>query len=435
MEDRRVVITGIGPLASTGIGKDAFWEGIVNHRVGLKLEEININGENWDKFYMHRTDDFNINKFGIDQEVLDDLTAWKEGDEIIDLHCLIAAVKLALDDSKLQYDRDENNIGLVLTHENPGLEQFFTKILDSSFDLVKEKATPGLDIKKKQFFESLYQKHSKSAYDLQTFMFLFHISKIFGIHGYSLFINNACASGLYALEAANQMIRSGKNSIVIIAGADYPGIYKYLWFKKLGIYAEDGKIKPFSKDSKGLVFGDGGSGIVLEELDHALKRKAHIYAEYLGGGFSQEGWKANIPCVGSNFFKDAIMQAIAVSNIKKEEIDLVCAHGVGNSMIDRYEAKTITDVFGIHTRKPLITAFKPYIGHTLGASSLIETAIAALCLDNKLIIPSLNTETVDSQIGIDLVKEKINLEFNTVLKICCAFAGYNAAVILRKLNV
>jgi len=434
MENMRIVITGLGPLASTGIGKEAFWDGIINHRIGLKLEEININGENWDKYYMHRINDFNIDQFGINQDVLDDVTAWKEGEEIIDLHYLIAAVKLALDDSKLQYDRNDNNIGLVLTHENPGLEQFFTKILDGSFDLIKEKSELGLDMKKKQFFESLYQKNSKSAYDLQTFMFLFHISKIFGIHGYSLFINNACASGLYALEAASQMIRSGKNSTVIVAGSDYPGIYKYFWFKKLGIYAEDGKIKPFSKDSKGLVFGDGGSGIVLEELDHALKRKAHIYAEYLGGGFSQEGWKANIPYAGSNFFKDAIMQAVATSNIEKEDIDLVCAHGVGNFMIDKYEAKTITDVFGTYTNKPLVTAFKPYIGHTLGVSSLVETVISALCLDNKLIIPSLNTETVDSKIGIGLVKEKINMEFNILLKICCAFAGYNAAVILKKYN-
>lgn len=430
-KERRVVITGIGPLASTGIGKDAFWEGILNKRVGLKLEEVKIDGEIWDKFYLHKVQDFDINKFGISQDLLDDLKIWKEGEEITDLYFLIAAIKLALNDSNLKYDND-NNIGLILTHENPGLEQFFYKVCNDAFELKQEQTRYDSRIKRKQFFEDLYKKEVKTAYDLQTFMYLFHVSKIFNIHGYSLFINNACASGLYALEAASQSIKSGKSSVVIIAGADYPRIYKYFWFKQLGMYAEDGKIKPFCKDANGLVFGDGGISLILEDLDHALKRGSHIYAEYLGGGFLQEGWKVTIPFIGSDFYQKAIIQAIGTSNIKKEDIDLICAHGVGNPVIDGYEAKAITNEFNTISKKPLITAFKPYVGHTLGASALLETAILIFCLGNNLIVPLLNCKNIDSRLYLDLVEEKMQIELNTVLKICTAFAGFNAAIVLKK---
>ncbi len=266
--NKRVVITGIGPLASTGIGKKDFWEGILNQKTGLSSERVEIDGEIWDDFHLHKVNGFDMKDFRIRQDLLDDLKSWKQGAEITDLFYIISAVKLALDDSRLRYDQDINEIGLILVHENPGLEQFFQKFCNDAFAIDKE------NLSRKQFFDTLYQKEARSAYDLQTFMFLFQVAKIFGIHGYSLFMNNACASGLYALEAAAQMIKSGRNPAVIVAGADCPQIYKYLWFKDLGMYAEDGIVKPFSKDANGMVFGEGGIGFILEDMDHALERGA-----------------------------------------------------------------------------------------------------------------------------------------------------------------
>ena len=428
--EKRVVVTGIGPLTPIGIGKELLWNNLLMGKTNVKLEEFFVDGELWDKFYLHKIENFDIRKFGIDHNLLEEIKIWKEGEEIIDLYYLMAAVKLALDDSKLEYDLEDNNIGCVITHENAGLEQYFTKITNVSFDALRDQV-----MTKKGFSEKLYDVSSKSSYDLQTFMVLYHILKVFGIHGYSLFINNACSSGLYALEAASQIIKSGRCPVIVVAAADYPRIYKYLWFKQLNMYAQDGRIKPFAKDSNGFVFGDGGVGLVLEDLEHAIKRKTKIYAEYLNGGFSQEAWKVTLPLIGKDFYQKAIKEAIIFSDVEKESIDLVCAHGVGNSVIDRYEAKAITDIFGINPLRPLITAFKPYIGHNLGGSTLIETAILLLCLDNNLVLPVLNTLEVSSKMKIDLVKEKINVKLNTVLKICCAFAGFNAAAIFKKIII
>ncbi len=102
------------------------------------------------------------------------------------------------------------------------------------------------------------------------------------------------------LESAARQIKYGESSVVLLASGDVANtMFKHLWFKEQGLYAEDGKMKPFSKKADGIVLGDGASAIVLEELSHALDRKAHIYAEYLGGGFSLEGWKVTMPRIGS----------------------------------------------------------------------------------------------------------------------------------------
>jgi 3-oxoacyl-(acyl-carrier-protein) synthase len=431
MSLNRVVITGIGPLSSVGIGKDACWEGMLNNQTGVQKEEYKLDNALWAGFYKHKIKNFDIKKFGIDEKLLNDLNTWLEGKQSNDLFYLMAAVKLALDDSGLNFDNNENDVGLVLTHENPGHEQFFTQVFKDSAELSNKNLRSKINMK--EFFETMYEKEFKLAYDLQTFMFLFQISKIFGIHGYSLFINNACASGLYAIETASQMIKSRSNNAVIIAAADNPGIYKYLWFKKAGLYADDGLIKPFAKDANGLVFGDGAVGLVLESLEHARKRNAHIYAEYLGGGFALEGWKVTLPFVESKYFSKAILQAIKRSSIKTKDIDLVCAHGVGNSLIDRYEAKAITDIFGEFPQKPLITTFKPYLGHSLGASALLETAILLLCMEKNMVLPVLNLLETNPKIKINLVKEKLNTKLKVALKVCSAFAGYDGAVVLKKL--
>ncbi|MBI4845978.1 MAG: hypothetical protein HY810_05850 [Candidatus Omnitrophica bacterium] len=427
---QRIVITGIGPVSSAGIGRENFWRGILDKKINIQKEQCFLDGQLWDEFLFHKAEGFDINSFGIDKSKLDDIRDWKEGEEIRDLNYLIAAVKLALDDSGIKYEQDDNGIGLVLAHENLGLMPFGFKITDIAYETLIGKTKN--DISKRDFYDGFYRKFFKSGYDIQTFADLFHIARVFNIHEYSLFINNACASGLYALEAASLIIKNKQAKTVVIAASDNPDIYKYIWFRDLGIYAKDGLIRPFCKDSKGLVFGDGGIGIVMEDLESAQGRGADIYAEYLGGGFDLEGWKITVPQIGSDSYQKAISRALAQSGIKKEKIDLVCPHGVGSGPIDYYEAKAITDTFGLNPKKPLITAFKPYVGHNLGGSALLETAILLLCLKNNIIVPALNCGNPDPRMNINLVKKAVKKKIKTVMKICCAFAGFNSAAVFRK---
>jgi 3-oxoacyl-[acyl-carrier-protein] synthase II len=430
MHDRKVVVTGIGPLASPGIGKEAFWQGILDKHRGLGMKKIALDEENWAEFPAHMIENFHFGSFNLDQTALSYMKEWKEEEPSADLCYLIAAAALAIEDSNLKYDAEDNEIGLVLTHENMGLMPFLLKLSRTAYDtLTKENSGSYTRL---QFYEKLYRDGLKRGYDVQSFMTLFHVAKIFNIHNYSLFINNACASGLYALETASHMIQCGQCRAVVVAASDNCEIYKYLWFRDIGLYADNGKIKPFCRDSSGLVFGDGGVALILEDLEHARNRNAPIYAEYLGGGFSIEGWKVTTPQIGSTTYQKALLKALKRSNISNNEIDLLVPHGVGSPAIDYYEAKAITDVFGVHSEKPLITAFKPYVGHNLGGSALLETAILLLAMKHETIIPTLNCDNINPDFNISLVTEQIDGAVDTAMKICCAFAGYNAAVIFRR---
>ena len=431
---KRVVVTGIGPLASTGIGKDALWKGIVEKNIGLKLEEIRIDGEIWDKFYLHKVEDFNIEKYNIEQDAIEDIRNWKNGEEDKALAYLLAAVKLALDDSGLSYDQDDNDIGLFLTIEHPGFEDFCEGIVRETASYIKDNTSKN-NFSSSKLFRHIFEKFGPQGYDLQTFMYLYFITKAFGFHGYSLYTNNACSSGLYAMESAARQIRSGDSKTVVLAGGDVAGtMFKQLWFKKKGFYAEDGKMKPFSNNADGIVLGDGASAMILEDLDHAQKRGAHIYAEYLGGGFSLEGWKVAIPRIGSSSYQNAIKSALEKANLSPGDIDLICPHGVALKVTDGYEAKAIRDVFGEKKAQPLITAWKPFVGHNLGGSAVLESIILLLSMENNMIPPTLNCEEDEPKYALNLVREHTQHTLNTAMKLSCGFAGYNAAAIFRKLR-
>jgi len=430
-QDKRIVVTGIGPVTSIGVGKNELWEALLAGKTGLIQEEVKLDGDTIEKFFIHKIENLNIDIFGLDKQILRDIEQWKGEKGPIDLYYLMAAAKLALGDAGLNGVTERDNIGLILTHENPGLDHFYSAMID---EFSKLKPAPDTKNFKEFFFREFFRKFEKRGYELQTFMFLFHVARALDIHGYSLFLNNACASGLYALEAAADAIRTNKCETMVVAAADCGSVYKYLWFKSAGVYAEDGKTKPFAKDSNGFVSGDTGAALILESLENAEKRGAYIYAEYSGGGFHLEGWKVVTPDVGGDSYKKALKQSLQISNIAKEDIDLLLPHGVGLAVTDHYEAKTITDVFGKNSQKPLITALKPYIGHCLGATAIIETIILLLSLKNNLVLPTLNSEEVNSKHNIQLVKEQAKKDLTTVMKIACGFAGHNAACIFRKLN-
>jgi len=428
-EQRRVVVTGIGPLSSIGIGKSATWENILKEKLNIKMLDNYIFGKYSNKFHTHKINNFNISEFGINSMILEDIKKWQYGEEVIDLYYLLAAVKLALDDSNLQY-KDRKDIGFVLTHENPGIEQFCSTFINKSFDIYKTKK--GLS--KEEYFNILNYSIDNNVSDLQTFMFLFYTAKLFNIHGYSLFINNSCASGSYAIESASQIVRSKVNNVVIVASSEHPGIYKHLWLKKLGTLSEEGKIKPFSRNRNGFICGEGGAALVLEDLEHALNRGAQIYAEYLGGVCNLESWKITVPDVRENSYKKTIIESLEKCGLKPSDIDIINTHGLGSSMIDQYEAKAVTDVFGKNFEKPFITAFKPYFGHTLGNCALLETIILLLSMKENLVLPILNYEGEDPKLNIKIIQEKIQTTLNIGMKIVWGFGGYNAATIFKKIS-
>ena len=428
MNKKRIVITGVGPILPAGIGKNALLNGIIEKRTGLQCVRCCLDKKKWIEFYLHKVENFDLKSFNINPADLNYIFTWKGQKENSDLNFILAAIKLALDDSRINYENATGSIGLVISHENPTLEQLLEEVFNESYKLNRGK----LKLTKKGFFNKLFLKTVKTAYETQSFMLLFHSARIFKIHRYSLCINNACASGLYALEAASDMIKLGKVSKVIVAGGDCPGVFKHLWFKTIGMYEEDGRTKPFSKKAKGFVMGEGATALILEDFESAKKRGAHIYAEYLGGGFRLEGWKVTLPAITENYLIDSINDSFRESHLRRDDIDLICTHGAGTITSDYYEARAIERVFGKSSKIP-VTALKPYVGHNLGGCTLIELAILLISMQNNYIPPILNLDESDNKYNLNLVMREEKTKFDTILKICCAFAGYNAAAVFKRI--
>jgi len=427
-----IVITGIGPLTSAGSGKESVWSAVLQKKTGLIQKDYRLGEENAGEFYVHKITDFDITKYQLNKQVLEEIKGWKEGEEIEDLYYFLAVIKMALEDSALEInEKNKHEIGLVLAHENIGMDHFYWKVINK-LSFINNGDRPNT---KKGFLDAFYKKFHRTGYELQTFMSLHHIAKVFDVHGFSLFLNNACASGLYALEAGADIVRSGKCKQVIVGAVDNSSIFKQIWFNEVKMLAKNGKIKPFAKDRDGFTIGDGGAAIVLEKRETAEKRGADIYAEYAGKDFNLEGWKVTYPDIANRLYERMIRNAIDDAGVNPESVDLIVPHGVGTNITDRYEAQAICGIFGKNTRKPIITALKPYIGHTLGSAAILETAIMLIGLKNKTIPATLNCENMDASIGIKVLKESANSENSKIaIKTACGFAGFNAACVFRKVN-
>lgn len=433
-KNKRIVITGVGPITPIGIGKDYLWDSIKHKRSNIILEDHHLDEEYWGSFYIAKVFDFDIGNFGLSPGTVASLKR-RESDNSRDLLYLLAASKLALDDSGLSYDREDNNLGLILTCENPGLDDLICRIIDSTLGVIEGRA-PAVQVKtKRDFIQTMYEQFEKRVYNLQSFMYLHYVSNALGLHGTPLFINNACASGLFALESAAQQIRCGNTEAAIVAGGDNPSFMtKYLWFKGLGIYAEDGLMKPFDKNRHGIVFGDGAAAVVLEDMEHASHRGAPIYGEYLGGGFNQDAWKVTVPSVTTNYYSKAFKQALSISGLQPEDIDLLNPHGACTSIGDKYEALTIHEIFKGSAKWPMISAFKPYVGHNLGGSALTELIILLLSMKNNYVPATLNHTEQDPELNIAIAPEMASADIRTVAKMSTGFGGYNAVALFGKLD-
>lgn len=404
-----------------GIGKEELWKNVLlnNSQPVKEMNRLDV-GKN-DSFYVYRLK-------RNDYRELNRIYAADNKKESKDFLFLATAAKLALVDSKLSKEIIYKDTVLIVSHESPELGNFYDLIINETY----KTKFKNKKISKANYTKYLYSNLSKSAYNLQSFMFLFRIAKYLNIHGFTQYINNACASGLYGIESASQHIKLNKCKAALVVAGDHPDFYKYLWFKRIGLYSPNGQLRPFDANSNGFVFGEGAVGIVFEDLEHARKRKATIYGEYLGGGFSQDCWKVSFPAIKEKHYENAFVQALAISKIKKKDVDLIVPHGVGNYIIDRFEAEVIKNIY-IEHRLPLISAFKPYFGHNLGGSALLETALLLLAIKNRQVPATLNIKQKHPRINLDLVDRNTRKKINCAVKMACGFAGYNAVAVFKRL--
>ena len=413
---RRVMITGLGPVTAVGIGVDAFWRALQAGRSVVEPRQLYIDFGQEVEFDMASMPPA-LPTIKPHHEFLErqDYAGYR------DLAYALAAIDLALEDARLEHDRDHNTIGVIQAFEAPGMERAVASLFETCATLSPANGPP-----------KLYERLAPYFYNTQGFLYVHAVGKAFGFHGFSTSVHNACSSGAYAIDLAAGRIRNGETDTMIVTGGEsFDTGVRIEWFRQLGLYSTDAIMRPFDVESSGFYVGEGGAALVLESAESAQRRGVTPYAEYLGGGFAQQGWKHSIPDVRANRLRHVIRRAMDGSDVSPDNLDLVVPHGASTTISDGYEASSLAQALDGRAENAVATVFKPYVGHMLAASVLVEVSAALLSMRHGMVPATLHTRPGCNKLPIPLITENTTRSVRTLLKLSTGFTGHDAATLFR----
>ncbi len=264
------------------------------------------------------------------------------------------------------------------------------------------------------------------------------ISLVTGAKGPILTSALACASGNYAFVEAMHFIQRGEADVVIAGGTESANVPLTLAaLDRMGALAnhqEPAKAcRPFDKNRTGMVYGEGAVVMVLESEEHALRRGAKIYAEFLGGALTGDAYHITAPDPEGDGAARAMSLALKFAGLKPEDIDVIFAHGTGTPLNDVSETKAIKKVFGEHAYRLAITATKSMVGHLLGAAGAISSLAAVLSIRDGIVPPTINLEEPDPECDLDYVPNVARkMDVRRAMVNAFGFGGQNVAVIFGR---
>ena len=260
----------------------------------------------------------------------------------------------------------------------------------------------------------------------------------FGFKGESISIVTACASSTHAIGEAYKTIKQGYEDVIIAGGTEASicsvGIAGFENMKAL--YTGEDKSRasiPFDKERSGFVMGEGAGMVILEELEHAKKRGAKIYAELIGFGSTSDAYHITSPDPEGNSSARAMTRAMEDAKIKPEDIDYINAHGTSTHLNDSTETLAIKKALGDASKKVMVSSTKGNTGHLLGAAGGVEAIISVKAIENQLVPATINYKEKDEECDLDIVpnnprKANVNIAMSNSL----GFGGHNACIILKK---
>jgi 3-oxoacyl-[acyl-carrier-protein] synthase II len=394
----RVVVTGLGPVSSIGIGISPFVTSLRAGRSGISpITSFDASG--FPHVCAGEVRDFRP------ENILRRLNASQWGRSTL---FAAAAARLAVDDAALNLDEVEpDRVSVVIgttCGESQVVESLTRQIVDAGFEAM----SPEL------IEESPAGRLAEG------------VSEELKVTGESLTLSTACSASNYAVGYAYDKLLEGDADIVVAGGADSVCQWVHAGFYRLGTLAKDA-CTPFDRHRTGLLTAEGGAALVLETLDHALARKARIYADVLGYALNCDAGHIVAPNAGS--IAECIRMAHSNASIKPSDVDYICAHGTGTPTNDSVEVEAIRMVFG--ERMPPISSIKSMIGHTMGAASAFGAIASAVAITEGFLPPTMHWTTPDPGMnGLDPVPNKARAtKVQVVQNNGFAFGGNNAITI------
>ncbi len=267
-----------------------------------------------------------------------------------------------------------------------------------------------------------------------------NISIDLGVKGESLSIVTACASSTHAIGEAYKTIKYGSEDVIIAGGTEASiceiGIAGFENMKALSNSEDKTRASiPFDKERNGFVMGEGSAILILEELEHAKKRNARIYAEVIGYGATSDSYHITSPSPDGEGAARAMVRAIKDADIKEKDIDYINAHGTSTHLNDLYETMAIKKALGDSSKNVMVSSTKGNTGHLLGAAGAIEAIFSIKAIEEGIVPPTLNYKVKDEECDLDIVpNEPVKKDINIVMSNSLGFGGHNASIILKKFN-
>lgn len=265
-----------------------------------------------------------------------------------------------------------------------------------------------------------------------------NISIEYGFKGESMSIVTACSSSTHAIGEAYKTIKHGYEDVVVAGGTEASicpvGIAGFENMKALCTANDKSRASiPFDKERSGFVMGEGSGILILEELEHAIKRKAKIYSEIIGFGSTSDAYHITSPCPDGEGATNAMIKAMNDAKIKPEDINYINAHGTSTHLNDLTETIAIKKALGEASKNVMISSTKGNTGHLLGAAGGVEAIICVKAMENGIVPPTINYKEKDEECDLDIVpNEPKKAKLDIIMSNSLGFGGHNASIILKK---
>lgn len=258
-----------------------------------------------------------------------------------------------------------------------------------------------------------------------------NVARLLNLSGSNSTVTMACVSSSLAIGRGFDAIRRGRAQVMLAGGADTLTNLSFSGFSMLRAMTRT-LCRPFGRDRDGIVLGEGAGMMVLENYDHAVARGARIYAEICGWGTAGDAHHATSPSPEGRGLAGAMRSALRQANLTPDQIEHVNMHGTGTTANDASEPKALHQVFGARAASIPVNSLKPMFGHTLGAAGVLELAASILSMRGGFIAPTLNTEELDADCELNLVRgTSLDHTYSVLLSTKSAFGGANVAIAAR----
>jgi len=381
---KRVVVTGVGIVSPIGIGKEAFWPNLLKGKSGVGLV-THFDASSYPCKIAAEVNDFDSLDFFSPKSS----RRFSRGTQFA-----IVATQKAVEDAQIDLKK-EDPYRLGLSYGTAlGPMDIYEKFGATFYERGLKRVNPS--------FLAIMNHNAMIG----------GLAQVFGIHGYNLAVAAGCSAGNVAVANGFFAISSGQAELLICGGVDTP-IYPLTF----GLYAASNSLAsyngdptkamcPYDKRRNGFVLGEGAGTLILEEIEHAQRRNARVYAEILGCSLTNDANNLAISSPETEHAIKAYHIALSQAELKAEDVDYICGHAHSSVMLDKKETDIVKKVFGDHAYRLAMSAIKAMVGHSMGGGTAMQSITASLALHEGMLPPTINYENPDPECDLDYVPNR-----------------------------